>query len=81
MNIIFMAKWLSGSNSKILYCSDDFARRQKLCKPENIFQQTHVNFSYRENMTSFPDYVTATLRTLYAQRGSHLFCQIMSLNF
>ena len=68
--IIFIAQWLFGGNSEILHCSDVFERRQKLCKPENIFKQTRVNFFYRENMTSFLNYVTATLRTLFAWRGS-----------
>ena len=53
MNIIFIAQWLFGGNSKILHCSHVFARREKLYKQENIFKQTRVNFFYHENMTSF----------------------------
>ena len=71
MNIIFIAQWLFGGNSEMLPCSNVFARRQKLYKPENIFKQTRVNFFYRENMTSFLNYVTATLRALFAWRGSY----------
>ena len=71
INIIFIAQWLSGGNSEILYGSNVFARRHKLCKPENIFKQTRVNYFYRENMTSFLNYVTATLRALFAWRGSN----------
>ena len=40
-----------------------FARCQKLCKQENSFKQTRVNFFYSEKMTSFLNYVSATLRT------------------
>ena len=40
MNIIFVAQWLLGGNSEIWNCSDVYARRQKLCKPESIFRQT-----------------------------------------
>ena len=32
----------------------------------NTFMQTHVIFFYGENMTSFLNYVTATLRALFA---------------
>ena len=71
INIIFIAQWLSGGNSEILHCSDCFARHHKLCKPESIFKQTRVNFFYRVNMTSFLNYVTATLRALFAWRGSY----------
>ena len=63
---------LSG-NSEILYCSDVFERRQKLYLPENIFKQTCVNFFHLANMTSFLNYVTATLRTLFAWRSSFMF--------
>ena len=44
---------------------------KKTFKPENTFKQTRVNFLYRENMTSFLNYVTATLRALFAWRGSN----------
>ena len=71
-NIIFIAQWLSGGNSEILRGSDVFARCQKLCKKENSFKQTRVNFFFRENMTSFLNYVTATLRALFAWRGSNI---------
>ena len=72
MNIIFIARWLFCGNSQIWLCSDVFACRQKLCKPDSIFKQTRVNFFYRKNMTSFLNYVTATLRTLFAWRGPFL---------
>ena len=36
MNIVYIAQWLFGGNSEILHCSDVSARRQKLCKPQNI---------------------------------------------
>ena len=42
MNIIFIAQWLFGGNSKILHCSDVFARREKLYKPEKNFKQTQL---------------------------------------
>ena len=71
IKIISIAQWLSGGNSEILHGSDVFARRQILCKPESIFKQTRVNFFYRENMTSFLNYVTAMLRALFAWRGSY----------
>ena len=79
INIIFIAQWLSGGNSEILHGSDVFACCQKLCKEENSFQQTRVNFFYRENMTSFLNYVTATLRALFAWRGSNsnLFLEVL----
>ena len=70
MNIIFITQWLFGGNSESLHCSNVFASHQKLFKPENIFEQTRVNFFYRENMTSFLNYVTATLRALFVWRGS-----------
>ena len=70
MNIIFIAQWLFRGNSEIWLCSDVFTCRQKLCKKDSIFKQTHVNIFYRENMTSSLNYVTATLRTLFAWRGS-----------
>ena len=31
----------------------------------------HVNFFYSENVTSFLNYVTATLRALFVWRGSN----------
>ena len=74
MNIIFIVQWLFHGNSEILHCSNVFAHHQKLCKPENIFKQTRVNFCYRKNMTSFLNYVTATLRALFVWRGSHISC-------
>ena len=55
-----------GGNSEILHYYDVFARRQKLCKLEIIFKQTPVNFFYRKNMKSFFNYVTTTLRALFA---------------
>ena len=58
MNIIFTAQLLPGANYKILNSSDVLARCQK---PESIFIQTCVDCFYRENMTSFLNYVTATL--------------------
>ena len=62
MNIIFIEQWPFRGNSEIWLCSDVFACRQKLCKPDSIFKQTRNNLFYRENMTSFS--ITATLRTL-----------------
>ena len=41
-------------------------------KPESIFKQTRVNIFYRESMTSFVNYDTATLRALFVWRGSFL---------
>ena len=73
INIIFIAQWLSGGNSEMVHSSDVSARLHKLCKPESIFKQTRVNFLYRESMTSFLDYVTATLRALFAWRSSFHF--------
>ena len=37
INVIFIAQWLSDGNSEILCCSDIFACRHKLSKPESIF--------------------------------------------
>ena len=58
---------------QILRCSGEFARRQKLFKPENTFKQTGVSFFYRKNMMSFLNYmyVTDTLRALFARCGSY----------
>ena len=39
--------------------------------------QTHVEFFYRENMTSFFNYVTATLRALFAWCGSIIMTTII----
>ena len=36
-------------------------------------QSKHVSILCRENMTSFLNYVTATLRALFAWRGSYNF--------
>ena len=44
MNIIFIAQWLFSGKSESLYCSDVVASRQKLFKPDNIFEQTCVYF-------------------------------------
>ena len=41
---------------------------------QKTFSSKHVsNFFYRENMTSFLNYVTATLRALFAWRGSYMY--------
>ena len=71
LDIVFIPQWLFDGNSEILHYSDVFASRQNLCKPQSIFKQTRVNCFYRENMTSFLNYVTATLRALFAWRGSY----------
>ena len=42
-------------------------------KPESTFKQTRVNVFTAKNMTSFLNYVTATLRALFAWRGSNIF--------
>ena len=65
MNIICIIQWLFGGNSEILHYSDVFVRRPKLFK----WGSTCQHF-YREKMPSFLDYVTATLRALFAWRGS-----------
>ena len=65
MNIICNAQWLYGANFEILHCSEAFSWRKTLFKQEN-FKQTRVDFFYRENMTSFLNNVTATLRALFA---------------
>ena len=72
MNIICIAQWWFCGNSEILHCSDVFARCQKLCKPETIFKKTCVNIFYSKNMTPFLNYVTATLRDLFAWHGSYI---------
>ena len=64
MKIIFIAQWLFGGSSEILHCSDASACRKKFCKP--VFKQTGVNFLYCENMMSFLNYITATLRALFS---------------
>ena len=56
---------LFGGDSEILHYSNVFAGRQKLFKLVIIFKQTHVNIFYHKNMT-FLNYVTATLRALFA---------------
>ena len=38
---------------------------------QKAFSGKHVSIFYRENRTSFLNYVTATLRTLFAWRGSY----------
>ena len=59
-----------------------FACHQKLCKPESIFKQTCVNLFYHENMTSFLNYVTATLRALFVWHGFNCFPQcFMTITF
>ena len=67
MHIIFIAQWLFGGNSEILHRCDVFERRQKLCKPDSILKQTRVTVFYRENMTSFLNYATATLRAFLCE--------------
>ena len=74
MNIICIAQWLFDAKSEILHCSSAFARRHKHCKPEALSCKNVSIIFYRENMTSFLNYVTATLRTLYAWRGSYQPC-------
>ena len=70
MNIICISQWLFETNFEILHCSGAFAWRYKHFNP-NVLSCKHVLIIfYRENMTSFLNYVTATLRTLYAWRGS-----------
>ena len=71
MNIICIAQWLFEANLEILHCSGAFAWRHKHCKRECSFMKTHVDNFYHENMTSILNYITATLRTLYAWRGSY----------
>ena len=71
MNIIYIAQWLLGSNSEILHYSDVFERREKLFN-HNEFQTNTFQHFYRENMTSFLNYITATLRALFEWRGSKL---------
>ena len=74
MNIICIAQWLFGGNSGILHYSDVFARRQTSFNQGSIiFKQTLVNIFYRENMTSFLNYVPATLRALFAWLDSLMF--------
>ena len=73
MNIIYIAQYLSGADFEILHCSRPFAQRHKLFKPRNTSKQTRVEIFYRENMTSFLNYVTATLRALFAWRSSSSF--------
>ena len=72
VNIRCIAQWLREANFKILFCSGAFTRRHTHRKPECYFMQTRVDYFYRENMTSFLNYVTTTLRTLYAWRGSYI---------
>ena len=76
MNIICNTQWLFGANFEILDCSTNFTQRQKRFKQENTFKQTCVDFFYLENMTSFLNYVTATIRALFAWRGSNNFDKV-----
>ena len=69
---IYIEQRLFVANFEILHCSNVFARRHNIFKPESIFKQTR-QFFYRENTTSFINYVTATLRALIAWRG-HMIC-------
>ena len=71
MNIICIAQWPYGANFEILPYNGALARRHKHFKPERTFKQTRVDFVYRVNMTSYLNYVTATLRALFAWRGSY----------
>ena len=73
------ATYLSHSDCLVVILrlyTDDFARHQKLCKPENIFKQTHVNIFYSENITSFLNYFTAMLRALYWRDMAQLMTSI-----
>ena len=74
MNIIFIAQWLFGGNSEILHCSDVFAHRMKLCKPENIFKQTRVIFLLQKYD------VISQLRHSYAKDPLHDAAQIIPAN-
>ena len=72
MNIRCIAYWLADANFEISHCSYSFARchTQTL---KNIFKQTRVDF-YRENMTSFLNYITASLRAFCV---TWLICKIL----
>ena len=71
MNIIYIYRavtvWWQFWHFTLFWC---FARRQKLFKQESNFKHTRVNIFYRENMTSFLNYVPDKLRALFAWRGS-----------
>ena len=60
MNIIFIAQWLFCGNSEILHFSD-FLHAIRNFVGQKAFSSKRVNFFYRENVTSFLNYVTATL--------------------
>ena len=74
INIIFIAQWLFGGNSEILQCSDVFAGIQKLCIQKAISSKHVSPFFYCKNMTSFLNYVSTTLRALFAWQGSIVKC-------
>ena len=66
MNIICVTHCLCGAILKSLHSSDVLARREKRSKTESLFQANTCLIFYREIMTSFINYVTATLRALFA---------------
>ena len=80
MNLLFIAQWLFGGNSETLHCSDVLAHCQILWRPQSIFKQTHVNFFYCKNMTSFLNYVTATQRALLCD-AAHIYNAISCIKF
>ena len=62
MKIICIAQWLYDTNFEILHWSDECARRHKPFKSENTFEQTRVDFFYREKYD-----VISQLRHSYAK--------------
>ena len=44
---------------------------------QKAFSSKYMSFFYCENMTSFLNFVTATLRTFFAWRSSILFCFLL----
>ena len=73
MNIICIAQLLFDASFEIYTF---LVRLQDVIKivNQNALSCKHVSIIlYRENMTSFLNYVTAMLRTLYAWRGSYIY--------
>ena len=73
MNIIFIAQWLFGGNSKILHCSDVFVRLEKLYKPEKNSSKNMSIFLPRKYD------VISQLRHSYA-KGPFYVAQLINKN-
>ena len=60
---------IAGTNFEILQCFNVFVQSQKHAN----FSCIHMSFFFHENMTSLLNYITVTLRALFAWRGSYIY--------